>query len=80
MSILTATQREVLGEKFITGYASALKRLRIASDAQFRHTLYGMTLGMSSQAQYFGLINWDEQQRLDDLAMNAASYARREAP
>lgn len=79
MSSLTEQQRKALRAEFIKALVSVLNRLRQSSDAQFRNTLYGMALGLISQANNFGLISWEEREQLDDLAINASSYAAREA-
>lgn len=65
--------------EFVQALVSVLKRLRRASDGEFRAYIYGKALGYVSLAFRLGLIDWDQHERLLDLAMNAADYAQREA-
>lgn len=42
-------------------------------------TRYGIVIGKICLAHQAGLINRDEYERLNDLALNAATYAKRDA-
>lgn len=79
MSIQSSTQIDIQQGEFVQALVSVLKRLRRASDGEFRAMYYGMALGYASLAFRLGLIGWAQYERLSDLAMNAADYAQREA-
>lgn len=62
----------------MNGIRGALKNLRRGGDCdQTVSTLFGTALGWMQAGHLIGLISWDEYARLNDLAVNAAMYARR---